>query len=79
MKETVTMPTARVYLDNLRKLLADNSLITEAWFDHPDHPTALHIRHRKTFDLHHCKMSQALASLKLIFHAGPHQATKPRV
>ena len=40
MKETVTMPTARVYLDNLRKLLADNSLITEAWFDHPDHPTS---------------------------------------
>lgn len=73
------MPTRRLYLEDLLELLANNSLITEAWFDNADNPTCLHIRHRKTFNLHHCKMSQALASLKLIFHASKPQATKEPV
>ena len=68
------MPNQTDYLFEVRKLLDDNSLITEAWLDDPDHPTALHIRHKRTFNLHKCKMSIPLAKLKLVFHAGPRRA-----
>ena len=73
------MPITANYKAEVAKLLDDNSLIIDAWVDDWNEPAFLHIRHRKTFNLHHCKMSIPLASLRLIFHDGPRQAMKPRV
>lgn len=60
----------------VENFVEQNPRVIEAWLDDIFHPTEFFIRHLKTFSLHHCKMSQDLAKLKITLYGPDAQVPK---